>query len=100
MPGTRRETQVVKSLKELLDRFGESTIENWSDDDWEGFTLQALWRVCYDGVRDLPAAPAPPARTARHRDLLYDATGEDTDLLVNDFLTPFVAAFLDQGHRR
>ena len=65
------------SLAELLDRFGESTIESWSDDDWEGFTLQALWRVCCDGVRDLPAvhpaaaaagpAPRPAARGDRGR---------------------------------
>ncbi len=62
-------------LAELLDRFGESTIENWSDDDWEGFTLQALWRVCCDGVRDLPPFTPPPPPPVRHRDLLLEATG-------------------------
>ena len=65
---------VRASLAELLDRFGESTIETWSDDDWEAFTLQALWRVCCDGVRDLaavhPAAAAagPPPRPAARGD--------------------------------
>ena len=60
---------VSESLAELLDRFGESTIENWSDDDWEGFTLQALWRVCCDGVRDLAAvhpAAAAAGPASRH----------------------------------
>ena len=33
----------------------------------------------------------------RHRDLLLEATGVDTDLLVNDLLIRFCAAFLDQG---
>ena len=66
----RRRAGCSASLAELLDRFGESTIETWSDDEWEGFTLQALWRVCCDGVRDLPpftpaaASGGPPPRPA------------------------------------
>jgi uncharacterized protein YbcC (UPF0753/DUF2309 family) len=88
--------QSSHSLQDLLDRF-ESAIENWSDDDWEGFTLQALWRVCCDGVRDLPAFVPPPAPPVRHRDLLLEATGVDPDLLSNQLLIRFVGAFLDQG---
>jgi hypothetical protein len=37
--------RIAKSLSELLGRFGESGMENWSDENWERFTLQALWRV-------------------------------------------------------
>jgi uncharacterized protein YbcC (UPF0753/DUF2309 family) len=85
------------SLAELLGRFGESAMENWSDEDWEGFTLQALWRVCCDGVRDLPPYTAPPTPAIRHRDLLFEATGVDTDALVHELLIRFCAAFLDQG---
>lgn len=85
------------SLAELLDRFGGSKIENWSDDDWEGFTLQALWRLCCDGVRDLPPYTSPPHRPVRHRDLLLEATGADADAPVHDLLIRFCAAFLDQG---
>jgi len=59
-------------LAELLGRFGESAMENWSDDDWEGFTLQALWRICCAGVRDLPPFTDPPAPAARHRDSAYN----------------------------
>jgi uncharacterized protein YbcC (UPF0753/DUF2309 family) len=84
------------SLHELLDRFGAG-IENWSDEAWEGFTLQALWRICCDGVRELPAFCAPPTLPVRIRDLLLEATGVDPDLLVNDRLIRFVGAFLDQG---
>jgi hypothetical protein len=54
---------VSPSLAEMLRRFGASRIESWTDDDWEGFTLQALWRLCCDGVRDLPPytkQPPPP----------------------------------------
>ena len=88
---------IRESLAELLDRFGESSIEDWSDDDWERFTLQALWRVCCDGVRDLPPFTPPPPASARHRDLLLEATGTDADSLVHEVLIPFCAAFLDQG---
>jgi uncharacterized protein YbcC (UPF0753/DUF2309 family) len=89
--------RVSESLAELLDRFGESTIENWSDDDWEGFTLQALWRVCCDGVRHLPPFTAPPSPMVRHRDLLLEVTGADSDARAHDLLIRFCAAFLDQG---
>ena len=59
---------VPESLSELLDRFDDSRMESWSDRDWEGFTLQALWRVCCDGVRDLPAfTPASPRAGAAPR---------------------------------
>jgi uncharacterized protein YbcC (UPF0753/DUF2309 family) len=91
---------VPESLRELLGRFGRRTIETWSDDDWEGFTLQALWRVCCDGVRELPAfTPAPP-QPVRHRELLLEATGTDADAVVNELLTRYSAAFIDQGFAR
>jgi len=94
--GTRTR-EVSAGLTELLGRFGESAIERWSDDDWEGFSLQALWRVCSDGVRDLPAYAQPPAPAIRHRDLMLEVTGVDTNAMVEDLLIGFCAAFLDQG---
>ncbi len=89
-----------EALIELLERFGGSRIESWTDEDWEGFTLGALWRVCCDGVRDLKHFTSPPQSAIRHRDLLLEATGEDTDDLVHGLLIPFCAAFLDQGVAR
>jgi uncharacterized protein YbcC (UPF0753/DUF2309 family) len=85
------------SLTELLDRSGESTMETWTDDDWEGFALQAMWRVCCDGIRDLPNYTQQPAFPVRHRDLIFEITGEDSDALVHERLVRFCAAFLDQG---
>src|SRR5262249_48995992 len=86
-----------ESLDELLARLGGRAMERWSDDDWERFTVQALWRVCCDGVRDLPPFVAPPPERLRHRDLLLEASGEDADTLVNGLLIRFCSAFLDQG---
>ncbi len=88
---------IPHSLAELLFRFGKSKMEYWTDEDWESLTLQALWRVCCDGVRDIPSESASPPLAIRHRDVLLEATGVDTDLLVDDRLIPFCAAFLDQG---
>lgn len=96
-PETSTNPAALVSLSELLGRFGEATIESWSDETWESFALQALWRVCCDGVRQLPSFSPPPATAVRHRDLLLEATGEDCDLLVNALLIRFTAAFLDQG---
>src|SRR5262249_31701280 len=47
-------------LNGLLDRFGESSIESWSKRTWEAFTLQALWRVCCNGLDGVPQF-TPPA---------------------------------------
>jgi hypothetical protein len=88
---------IPDSIAELLFRFGKSKMEYWTDEDWESLTLQALWRVCCDGVRDIPSFSTPPPLAVRHRDVLLEATSVDTDLLIDDRLIPFSAAFLDQG---
>ena len=88
---------VSESLAELLKRFSEVPIETWTDEDWERFTLQALWRLCCDGVRDLPPYTQPPPPPVRQRDLLLEATGVDTDAMVHELMIRFCAAFLDQG---
>ena len=84
---------------DLIRRFGESTIEQWSDATWEAFTLRLLWRVCRDGALHLKsgtttAAQLPPLR---HRDALQRVANRDSDALVNDVLIRFCAAFTDQG---
>jgi uncharacterized protein YbcC (UPF0753/DUF2309 family) len=84
------------NLADLFERFGEIALEAWEEDEWEEFTLQALWRVCTVGVAAVPPAPPPPL-PIRHRDLLLEAAGVDCDLNVHEVLIPFCAAFLDQG---
>jgi uncharacterized protein YbcC (UPF0753/DUF2309 family) len=84
-------------VKRLFDHFHESAIEAWGEGVWEEFTLRALWEVCCDGVRGVPPPASDAALPVRHRDLLLRAAGVDTDLPVNEVLTRFCAAFLDQG---
>jgi uncharacterized protein YbcC (UPF0753/DUF2309 family) len=92
-----RDRRAAAGLSGLLERFRESAIEDWGDATWESFTLQALWRVCRDGVAGVPDFTPPPPAPVRHRDLLYQATGADADLPVHDLLVRFCGAFLDQG---
>ncbi len=85
------------SLESLLRHFGEARIETWDETVWEAFTVQALWRVCCDGIDLALSFAPPPPLPIRHRDLLLAATGVDADLLVHELLVKFCAAFLDQG---
>jgi uncharacterized protein YbcC (UPF0753/DUF2309 family) len=85
------------ALADLLKHHGESSIERWADGTWEAFTLQSLWRACHQGVHGVEPSAAPAAAPLRHRDLLLEATGEDSDRLVSDVLIRLCAAFLDQG---
>jgi len=82
---------------ELLNRFGGSNIETWSPTDWEAVALESLWRVCLDGVAQLPNAELSKEPSSHHRDLLVRATRFDPDLWVHDLLIRYCASFLDQG---
>jgi uncharacterized protein YbcC (UPF0753/DUF2309 family) len=84
-------------ITSLLDQFGASRIERWSERTWESFTLHLLWRICHNGVHGVPRFGETAPLPLRHRDLLLMATGWDTDSLVHEVLIRFCAAFLDQG---
>jgi uncharacterized protein YbcC (UPF0753/DUF2309 family) len=87
-----------ETLASLFERFGEAKIESWSAEKWEAFTLSALWRICHRGVHGVQRFPVSAApQPVRHRDLLLQATGVDTDRMVHEVLIRFCAAFLDQG---
>lgn len=84
-------------LNDLLQHFGESSIERWSEQTWEELTLKALWRVCRRAVHDVDLPWQSPPPPVRHRDVLLQVTGEDSDALVHEVLIRFCAAFADQG---
>ncbi len=94
----REEDQRAKILVDaVFDTFDKPHIEQWDTDTWEAFSLHLLWLVCRDGVRGADISWKPPSMPIRHRDVLLDATGEDSDQPVHDLLIRFCAAFLDQG---
>lgn len=92
-----RDQHIRQALAGLFERFGAATVERWTAANWEAFTLQALWRVCRDGVHGVKSAVTHPTLSMRHRDLLLEASAADSDRLVHDLLIRYCAAFLDQG---
>jgi uncharacterized protein YbcC (UPF0753/DUF2309 family) len=97
VPGAAGGNREKADLAGLLERFREARIEEWSEETWEAFTLQALWRVCCEGVAAVPEFALPPFLPLRHRDLLWQVARVDADLLVHDVLIRFCGSFLDQG---
>ncbi len=81
----------------LFKRFHASQIEQWTMATWEALTLNLLWHICHAGVHGVRRFAPPVPQPVRPRDLLVEATGVDTDQLVNEQLIRFCAAFLDQG---
>ena len=84
-------------VADSVERFGGTSMEGWDESTWEAFTLQLLWRVCREGVELVEIRPAPPSHFVRHRELLLEVMGDDSDLLVHPVLIRFCAAFSDQG---
>jgi uncharacterized protein YbcC (UPF0753/DUF2309 family) len=82
---------------ELLQQFGGAANQDSDATNWESVCLHLLWRICEDGVRQLPDQPQRVFRAVRHRDWLLAVTGLDSDELVHNVLIQFTAAFLDQG---
>ncbi len=93
-PSNRHPRQM---LADLIAHFGEDSVEQWSAETWESLALQALWRICRQGVQGIDVETSVPPSPTRHRDLLLEATGEDSDLLVHGLLIRFCAAYADQG---
>jgi hypothetical protein len=84
-------------IDDLFARFREARIEEWNEARWEAFALSALWEACREGVRLAGGRESAAVSRVRHRDLLCAVGGADSDLLVNDVLIRFCAAFLDGG---
>lgn len=84
-------------LEDIIERYGASSIEQWNDATWEALALQALWRICRHGTHGIESFFPKPPRVVRHRDVLLEATGKDSDIPVNEMLIRFCAAFADQG---
>jgi uncharacterized protein len=96
-PKTGRHQRIPESLSGLVDRFGGSDVDNWNQEKWEAFTLQALWRVSCHGMQQVHLQPVEEKPSVRHRDLLLQLMGIDSDALVHEVLIRFCASFLDQG---
>lgn len=92
-----RDQRTQQMLLDLVRQFGAETIERWDDATWESLSVQALWRICRNGVHGVERHAAAPHPFVRHRDILLEATRDDSDSLVHEVLIRFCAAFADQG---
>jgi uncharacterized protein YbcC (UPF0753/DUF2309 family) len=84
-------------LKDQLKHYGEASIERWPREVWETLSLQALWRICREGCSRQDVRIPSQSSPIRHRDLLLEATSEDSDVLVHELMIRYCAAFADQG---
>lgn len=91
---TDRAREIIDPVLAAFDMTGAS---HWQDATWTRFVLQVVWRACLVGVQDAAPPLAEVALPVRHRDMLLEATGDDSDVLVHGMLIRFCAAFCDQG---
>jgi uncharacterized protein YbcC (UPF0753/DUF2309 family) len=100
-PAPSQQTEGAAALQpmiaDLLESFGKEQIESWSDATWEAFSLQLLWRISCHGAALSESSPKARKHFRRHRDVLFDAVGHDSDELVHEILIRYTASFLDQG---
>ncbi len=90
-------SRVAQNLADLIDRFGASSMAQWSEDTWQAFAMQLLWRICRQGAHGRRPPEGEPRPARRHRELLSRVTGRDSDELVNELLIRFCSVYLDQG---
>jgi uncharacterized protein YbcC (UPF0753/DUF2309 family) len=93
---SKADRRASEFLKALLPAHGAPS-ERSPEEAWVALALKALWRICREGVHRLKSPPAHGEGIVRHRDVLLEATGVDSDRYVHDLLIRFCAAFLDQG---
>jgi len=83
-------------MRRVLVNFRSGAPAGWPDNVWEPATLQLIWAICSEAATQF-GEDKPEQKAVRHRDVLYLATGVDSDRPVNELLIRFCAAFLDQG---
>src|SRR6185295_16528771 len=82
--------RVVEGTRRSLERSAPAPHE-------ERASLRALWQSCLSAAARCAARPSERREPVRHRDLLLETTGADSDALVHPLLIRVCAAYLDQG---
>lgn len=85
-------------IGDLLLGFSHESLEQWTNEQWEEFTLKLLWKICGAGVHDQVNEKPSSSRRPRHRDLLLEACGVDLNEPIHEVLIRFTSAYLDQGY--
>jgi uncharacterized protein YbcC (UPF0753/DUF2309 family) len=95
---TKNVPDVSSDILETLSRFGQKSIESWTEKNWEHVCLNLLWTIAKKRMTSTPPPSRSAHREVRHRDLLVDVTSIDSDVMVHEVLVQFCAAYLDQGY--
>lgn len=85
-------------VRDAISRTSLSSLGRLDESDWETVTLRLLWEIVKTRISATPTANMSQPAAVRHRDLLLQATSEDSDELVHEVLVRFSANFLDQGY--
>ncbi|MGC3969238.1 MAG: Na-translocating system protein MpsB [Pirellulales bacterium] len=91
------ETPGERVAEQWLEQVDAAELEQFNVERWEAASLQLAWRICRRGVTGMATTAVPMFHAVRHRDYLLEACGVDSDLLLNELLIRFCAAFVDQG---
>lgn len=100
-PGSDDATGLIRDVPTFIDQaiagLNGLSIEQWTDETWESFVLNLLWKVCRHGVLradlDETIVPTPYGLS----DEIMSATGEDINAKINEVLIRFCGGYLDQG---
>jgi uncharacterized protein YbcC (UPF0753/DUF2309 family) len=84
-------------IDRVLENFDARTMEVWSDETWEEFTLHAQWNACRHGVELVGKVAARTMIGCQIHQQILDATGEDIETTINEVLIRFCGSYLDQG---
>ncbi|MCA9064235.1 MAG: DUF2309 domain-containing protein, partial [Planctomycetaceae bacterium] len=79
-------------------------ISQWSESQWEANTLTLMWEIIRTRISSVDQKvwcdtdeSGSDMLARRHREVLLQQSGVDTDELVHDVLIRFCSTFLDQG---
>jgi len=95
-------TALLVSCRKWMEQAETTVTVSKKDATPEETTLRAMWDLIRQGLpaHSDSAAKPPGSGPVRLRTLLFDATGQDPDELVNEVLVGFCAAWLDQGYAK
>ncbi len=90
--------ELLSVVQDAMSQVSRTTYGSLDEAAWETVCLRLLWAITRGRMQSTPNGGNAQPLPIRHRDLLLNATREDSDTLVHEILVRFCSAFLDQGY--